>query len=52
MVGGLALNAVRKLARLARGVRAIPQAARILPRGPRGSGAGAGGGGTDRTGGF
>jgi len=53
LVGGLALNAVRKLARLARGVRAILQAARILPRGPRGpSGSGAGGGGTDRRGGF
>ena len=52
LVGGLALKAVLKLARLARGVRAILQAARILPRGPRGSGAGAGGGGTDRRGGF
>lgn len=49
LVGGLALNAVRKLARLARGVRAILQAARILPRR---SGPGAGSGGTDRRGGF
>jgi hypothetical protein len=52
LVGGLALKAVLKLARLARGVRAILQAARILPRGPRGSGAAAGGGETNRTGGF
>jgi len=52
LVGGLALNVVRKLARLVTGVRAILQAARILPKGPRGSGAGAGGGGTNRTGGF
>ena len=45
LVGGLALKAVLKLVRLARGVRALLQAARILPRGPRGSGAGAGSGG-------